>query len=158
MGAPDPPRTRFFLRLIAVERSVRGLLLLAAGTYLLFHLSKDFGELADRIIRSVELDPRQHFLHRIVTRLHRLRAHELRIIAIGALGYGALELVEGVGLWMDQLWAEYLTLVATSLLIPLELYGLALHPTLWKAGGICVNFLIVLYLALALRRRQTSAR
>ena len=158
MGAPDPPRTRFFLRLIAVERSVRGLLLLAAGTYLLFHLSKDFGELADRIIRSVELDPRQHFLHRIVTRLHRLSAHELRIIAIGALGYGALELVEGVGLWMDQLWAEYLTLVATSLLIPLELYGLALHPTLWKAGGICVNFLIVLYLALALRRRQTSAR
>ncbi len=158
MGATDPPRTRFFLRLIAVERSVRGLLLLAAGTYLLFHLSKDFGELADRIIRSVELDPRQHFLHRIVTRLHRLRAHELRIIAIGALGYGALELVEGVGLWMDKLWAEYLTLVATSLLIPLELYGLALHPTLWKAGGICVNFLIVLYLALALRRRQTSAR
>jgi len=158
MGATDPPRTRLFLRLIAVERSVRGLLLLAAGTYLLFHLSKDFGELADRIIRSVELDPRQHFLHRIVTRLHRLGAHELRIIAIGALGYGALELVEGIGLWLDQLWAEYLTLVATSLLIPLELYGLALHPTLWRAGGTCVNFLIVIYLALALRRRQTSAR
>lgn len=156
MGATDPRRTRFFLRLIAVERSIRGLLLLAAGTYLLFHLSKDFGELADRVIRSVELDPRQHFLHRIVARLHRLGAHELRIIAIGALGYGALELVEGIGLWLDQLWAEYLTLVATSLLIPLELYGLALHPTLWKAGGICINFLIVIYLALALRRRHAS--
>jgi hypothetical protein len=32
-------RTRLVLRLIAVERSLRGVLLLAAGTYLLFHLS-----------------------------------------------------------------------------------------------------------------------
>jgi uncharacterized membrane protein (DUF2068 family) len=156
MRATDPPRTRLVLRLIAVERSVRGVLLLVAGTYLLFHLSTDFGHLAERIIRGVELDPRQHFLHRIVARLHRLRAHELRIIALGALGYGALELVEGVGLWLDRLWAEYLTVIATSLLIPLELYGLAIHPTLWKAGGLCINVLIVVYLALALRRRQAS--
>jgi hypothetical protein len=39
MCAGDPPRTRLALRLIAVERSLRGVLLLAAGTYLLFHLS-----------------------------------------------------------------------------------------------------------------------
>jgi len=36
MRAGDPSRTRLVLRLIAIERSVRGLLLLAAGTYLLF--------------------------------------------------------------------------------------------------------------------------
>jgi uncharacterized membrane protein (DUF2068 family) len=35
-----------------------------------------------------------------------------------------LELVEGVGLWLDPLWAEYLTVIATSLLIPVELYEL----------------------------------
>ena len=45
----------------------------------------------------------------------------MRIAAIGALGYGVLELVEGTGLWLEQLWAEYLTVIATSLLIPLEL-------------------------------------
>jgi len=156
MGAGDPPRTRFVLRLIAVERSLRGLILLAAGTYLLFHLATDFGSLAERIMRSVELDPRQHFLHRLVDRLHRLQAHELRIVGIAALGYGTLELVEGVGLWLDQLWAEYLTLTATSLLIPFELYELAIRPSLWKAGGILVNVLIVIYLASALRRRLTA--
>src|SRR5437899_2254048 len=100
MRAGDPPRTRLVLRLIAIERSLRGLLLLAAGTYLLFHLSTDFGRLAERIMRSVELDPRHHFLHRLIERLHHLRAHELRIIGIAAIGYGALELVEGVGLWL----------------------------------------------------------
>ena len=81
MRAGDPPRTRLVLRLIAIERSLRGVLLLAAGTYLLFHLSTDFGQLAERIIRSIDIDPRQHFLHRLVTGLHRLHAHELRIAA-----------------------------------------------------------------------------
>ena len=156
MRAGDPSRTRLVLRLIAIERSVRGLLLIVAGTYLLFHLSTDFGRLAERIMRSVDIDPRQHFFHPIVARLHRLHAHELRIAGIAALGYGAIEPIEGVGLWLDQLWAEYLTLTVTSLLIPFELYELAIGPSIWKAGGLLVNVLIVLYLALALRRRLAS--
>jgi len=156
MRAGDPPRTRLVLRLIAVERSLRGVILVAAGVYLLFHLSTDFGRLAERIIRSIDIDPRQHFFHRIVARLHRLRVRELRIAGIAAIGYGTLELVEGVGLWLDQLWAEYLTVIATSLLIPFELYELVLRPSVWKAGGILVNVLIVLYLARALRRRLAT--
>ena len=156
MAAGDPPRTRLILRLIALERSLRGVILLAAGTYLLLHLSTDFGRVAERVMRSIELDPRQHFLHRLVERLHRLGARELRILGLAAISYGVLELVEGVGLWLDQLWAEYLVVVATSLLIPFELYELTIHPSLWKAGGILVNLLIVGYLVAALRRRLAT--
>jgi uncharacterized membrane protein (DUF2068 family) len=68
----------------------------------------------------------------------RLDPSEIRIAAIIALGYGVLELVEGTGLWLDQLWAEYLTVIATSLLIPFELYELVHRPTVWKAGGVVV--------------------
>jgi uncharacterized membrane protein (DUF2068 family) len=158
MRAGDPPRTRLVIRLIAVERSLRGLLLLAAGIYLLFHLNTDFGRVAERIARSIDIDPHQHFFHRVITRLHNLHAHTLRIAGVAAIGYGTLELVEGAGLWLDQLWAEYLTVIATSLLIPFEFYELAIRPSLWKAGGILVNVLIVLYLARALRGRLTAKR
>ena len=151
-GADDPSRSRRFLRLIALERIARGVLLLAAGVYLLFHLSSDFGRLADHAIRAIELDPRRPFLHRFVAYLHRLHASELRIAALFALGYGALELVEGTGLWLDQLWAEYLTVIATSLLLPFEVYELAHRQSFWKAGGIVVNVAIVVYLARLLRR------
>lgn len=153
-GAPEQPRSRRVLRLIALERIVRGVLLLAAGIYLLFHLNSDFGRLADRVIRAVELDPRRPFLHRIVDYLHHLHGSELRVAALGALGYGVLELVEGTGLWLEQLWAEYLTVIATSLLIPLELYELVHRPTLWKAGGLAVNVAIVAYLVHVLRHRR----
>lgn len=154
--ADDPPRRRRILKLIAVERTLRGLLLLAAGVYLLFNLHTDFGKKADSIMRAVELDPRRPSLHRVVTYLHHLHASDLRIVAFGALGYGTLELVEGVGLWFDQLWAEYLTVVATSLLIPVEIYELVRHPSIWKAGGLAVNVAIVAYLAWGLWRRHES--
>lgn len=152
-SAGDRPRSRRVLRLIALERIVRGALLLGAGVYLLFHLNSDFGRLGERVMRAVELDPRRAFLHRIVVYLHHLHASELRVAAVFAFGYGLLELVEGTGLWLDQLWAEYLTVAATSLLIPAELYELVHHPTALKAGGLVVNLLIVAYLVHLLRRR-----
>jgi uncharacterized membrane protein (DUF2068 family) len=156
--AADRPRSRRILRLIALERIARGMLLLATGVYLLFNLNSDFGRLAERVMRAIELDPRRPSLHRIVAYLRHLPASELRIAAIVALGYGALELVEGTGLWLDQLWAEYLTVIATSLLLPFELYELAHRPSVLKAAGIIVNVAIVGYLAYLLRRRVRRSR
>jgi uncharacterized membrane protein (DUF2068 family) len=155
-SSESSPRSRRILRLIALERIVRGVLLLGAGVYLLFHLNSDFGRLGERVMRAIELDPRRPFLHRIVVYLHHLHASEVRVAALFALGYGILELVEGTGLWLDQLWAEYLTVVATSLLIPFELYELVHRPTALKAGGLVVNVLIVAYLVRLLRRRSAA--
>jgi uncharacterized membrane protein (DUF2068 family) len=156
--AHDPPRSRRILRLIAAERAIRGLLLIAASVYLFNHLHSDFGKLADHVMRAIELDPRKPFLHRIVTYLHDLHASEIKVAAFLALGYGILELVEGTGLWLDQLWAEYLTVISTSVLLPYEIYELIRKPTLLKAGGITVNILIVIYLAVMLRRRVRRER
>ena len=63
MRAGDPPRSRLILRLIATERALRGALLIGAGIYLLSHLGSDYGRIAERVMRAVELDPRRHFLH-----------------------------------------------------------------------------------------------
>jgi hypothetical protein len=73
------PAAARILRLIALERSARGVLLLAAGAYLITHLGSDFGRIADHAIRAVELDPRRPFLHRIISRLHRLHARTLLV-------------------------------------------------------------------------------
>lgn len=151
--AGDPPRSRTIIRVIAAERFVRGIVLIAAGVYLATHTHNDLGRLADHAARTIELDPRRPFIHRIILKLHGLHAGALLITGLAAIGYGLLETVEGVGLWLDELWAEYLTVIATSLLIPVELYEVARHPSLFKAGGIAVNVAIVAYLAYRLRRR-----
>ena len=153
----DPARSRRIIRLIALERLIRGVILVIAGGYLVTHLGSDFGRLADRLMRAVELDPRRPFLHRIVRKLHELHAGTVLVTGIAAMLYGLLEVVEGVGLWLDKLWAEFLTVTATSLLIPLELYELVRKPTVLKAAGIAVNLLIVGYLVRRLRERLATA-
>lgn len=136
---------------------MRGLLLVGAGVYLIGHAGANFGSIANHVARSVELDPRRPFVRHLIARLGALRRHEVRVFGVGALGYGVLELVEGVGLWLEQRWAEWLTVVATSLLIPLEVYELVRRPTMLKAIGIAVNVLIVIYLIRVVRRRTRRA-
>jgi len=154
--ARDPRRSRTIIRLIAAERFLRGIVLVVAGIYLVTHSGSDLGRVADRAMRALELDPRRHFLHKLIVKLHHLHAGTVLITGIAAIGYGVLETVEGAGLWLDQLWAEYLTVIATTLLLPFEIYELIRKPSIWKAGGILVNLLIVGYLAWRLRKRLAA--
>jgi uncharacterized membrane protein (DUF2068 family) len=154
--ARDPKRSRVVIRLIAAERILRGVVLLAAGVYLVTHRASDLGRIAEDAMRSLELDTRRPLIRHAIEKLHHLHAGTVLATGIAALFYGLLELVEGVGLWLDQLWAEYLTVIATSLLIPFEVYELVHKPSLVKAGGIVVNLLIVAYLAYRLRQRRAG--
>jgi uncharacterized membrane protein (DUF2068 family) len=129
---------------------------LAAGVYLVGHSGANFGSIADRLARAVELDPRRPFIRHLIARLGALRRHEVRVFGVGALAYGALELVEGAGPWLRRRWAEWLTVVATSLLVPVEAYELVRRPSVLKGVGIAVNILIVAYLIRAVRRRARS--
>ena len=59
---------------------------------------------------------------RDLDRLFSLRSGTLHEVGAALLGYGLLEGVEAVGLWYAKRWAEYLTFIATTLLLPLEIY------------------------------------
>ena len=71
----------------------------------------------------------------------------INVLAIGAIAYALLEGTEGVGLAMRRRWAEYLTVIATGVLIPYELYEVVRHVTLFKVGALLLNLAVVGYLA-----------
>jgi uncharacterized membrane protein (DUF2068 family) len=147
-----------FVRLIAAERAVRGLILVAAGIYLLDHTGADFGKIANHLARAFNLNPQRPFIRHTVDSLGRLRSHQVAVFGGVGVGYGVLELVEGVGLWLEQRWAEWLTVIATGLLIPFELYEVVHKASLLKAGGLAVNIAIVVYLFRVVRRKGGRAR
>jgi len=66
-------------------------------------------------------------------------------------GYAILEGTEAVGLWRGRRWAEYLTFVATALLLPLEIYEITRRPTVLKGVTLAINLAVVLYLVWAKR-------
>jgi uncharacterized membrane protein (DUF2068 family) len=77
-----------------------------------------------------------------------------RIEALGfvALFYAALFMTEGIGLWRERRWAEYLTVIATGSLIPLEIWEIAHRPTPLRFATFVVNIVVVVYLIVRLRR------
>jgi uncharacterized membrane protein (DUF2068 family) len=139
---------------IAAERAVRGLLLVGVGIYLLSQPNANLASLATRLARRVELDPDHGFVHHVIVRIGALDRNQIALIGAGAIAYGLLEVVEGVGLWLRQRWAEWLTVIATSLLVPFEIYELIQRPSPLKAAGLAVNILIVLYLVRVVRRHE----
>jgi uncharacterized membrane protein (DUF2068 family) len=143
------------LRFLATERFLRGLLLvaLAYGIYKFdgsrLALQKVFAEylpllkpVADKLgVNLQETGPVRLIEHALT-----LKHTTLVMVAIGVLAYGALQLLEGVGLWLMRRWGEYVAVVGTSLFIPLEVYELVATVTWLKLAALVVNLAAVVYL------------
>jgi uncharacterized membrane protein (DUF2068 family) len=84
--------------------------------------------------------------------VRRVKAHQDVVFGAIALAYGALEGVEAYGLWTRRRWGEWLTVVATSLLLVPEVWELTKSATLLKVGALLVNLAVVAYLLWRLRR------
>lgn len=143
------------LRVLAVERFVRGLLLvaLAYGIYRfdgsrnsLARVFREYLPLLRPIGDRLGINLEDAGPVRLIEEALKARHSTLQMVAAGVLAYGALQLLEGVGLWLMRRWGEYVAVVGTSLFIPLEVYEL-LHTVTWiKVGALLVNLFAVVYL------------
>jgi uncharacterized membrane protein (DUF2068 family) len=72
------------------------------------------------------------------------------------LGYAAIFAVEGIGLWLEKRWAEWLTTIITASLIPLEAWEIILRPTIGKVLILLTNTAVVAYLVWHVRKTQAQ--
>jgi uncharacterized membrane protein (DUF2068 family) len=84
-------------------------------------------------------------------KLFSLSAGTLRVVGIALLAYGLMEGIEAVGLWFTKRWAEYLTFLATTILLPFEIYEIVDRGTVLKVIGFLINLAVVIYLLWAKR-------
>ena len=73
-----------------------------------------------------------------------------------ALFYAAVLFTEGIGVYMQQRWAELLMIFATASLIPIELRHLLHRPGLVGAFILLVNCFIVWFLYRVLKRDKAE--
>jgi uncharacterized membrane protein (DUF2068 family) len=145
------------LWLIAAFKLFKGLALLAVGIGALKLMHKDVAAQVERSIELLRVDPHNHYIHRVLEKLSILDARKLKELSVGTFFYSALFLTEGIGLAFRKRWAEYFTIVSTSLFIPLEVYELAKRVTPAKGILVLVNGGIVAYLVMELRRNTKNA-
>src|SRR3954452_7195891 len=153
-------RAAFILRALAIERWLRGLilLLLAAAVFKLKSTQASIKELVDKDLTALKPFFNQiHFnvsdsatVHAIEKVLN-AKQSTLNLIAYGILFYGLLQIAEGVGLWVLKRWGEYVAVIGTTLSTPLEVYELTENISCLKITALVVNVAAVLYLLLSKR-------
>lgn len=148
-------RDAFVLRSLAVERGLRGLLLLAlAYGVWRFDGSRDalkqvFNSYLPTFLPIAEklgVDLRESGPVRLIEQAFTARHSTLLLVAGGVLLYGMLQLTECVGLWLMKRWGEYVAAVATTIFIPLEIYELIEKVTWLRFGALMVNLFAVAYI------------
>jgi uncharacterized membrane protein (DUF2068 family) len=141
------------LRLIALFKLTKGLLLVAVGFGALRLLHADLSASVTLWADRLSIDPQNRYVAAALRPLMSADTHSLVAVAAGSFVYAAVLMTEAVGLWLKRRWAEYFTIIVTSSFIPLELYEVAKRLTPIRLVVIALNVVIVLYLV---RRRRAS--
>jgi uncharacterized membrane protein (DUF2068 family) len=153
-------RSRFIMRLLAIERVFR-FLLVGLGAYAVWKFSNSEHALEllfDRnltILRPVA----RHYGYDldnspVVATIRKFFSYKRADLdlAAGALAlYAVIELIEATGLWLAKRWGEYFAAVATGLFLPIEIYELTEHATKFKIATLVLNVFAVVYLIWAKR-------
>ena len=109
-----------------------------------------------RIVLQLGLDPQNHVIHSVLSAMTGVNRKHLRAIQAGTFFYAILHIIEGIGLILEHDWAGYLVVIATSSLIPFEIYEIAKRMNLLRISLLVANVGIVIYLIVTLRNEHAN--
>jgi uncharacterized membrane protein (DUF2068 family) len=150
-----PNRVRY-LKLIAVFKIVKGVLLLIIGFSLLVLNSRTgwmdaISDWADEEILLVHSKVLLYLLGKLQAVLS---DGQLRAPGLLALFYSAILFTEGIGVYLQKRWAEFLMVFATATLIPFEVRHIYHRPSIAGFVILAANCFIVWFLFRVLKREK----
>jgi uncharacterized membrane protein (DUF2068 family) len=156
--AKTPRRHNTALVLIAMYKLLQALLFIAIGVGALRLLHKDIYDVLMRLAKDLRFNTESRFVDFVLDRASLLNDPILRRIGFGAFCYAALGIVEGIGLYLEKAWAEYLTLIMTASFLPFEIMELLHRLTPIRVAILVVNVLVLLYLSKIVFERNRRPR
>ena len=136
------------IHLISIEKTIKAAVLIIVGLKLLTLVDQDVHAWASDFITRHGIDVGNRFVHAVLQRLVGVTSGQIVTFGVVALIYSSILLVEAAGLWLQKRWAEYLTVVSTTLLLPLEMYEMYERFTWVRIAIFVINVFIVWYLVI----------
>src|ERR1043166_4802033 len=152
------PRRHRYLKLIALFKIGKGVLLLLLGVSLLFlNMRTRWMDALSNWTADEILMEHSRAIDYLLNKLQAVLAGgTLRATGFLALFYTAILFTEGIGVYMQQRWAEFLMIFATATLIPIEIRHLWHRPGLVGVLILVVNCFIVWFLYAVLKRDKAK--
>ena len=160
--SPDGPailreRNRVrYLKLIAVFKIFKGVLLLTLGISLLFLNARTrwLDAMSDWAADEILLEHSRTVVYLLNKLQDALAGGHLRATAMLALFYSGVLFTEGIGVYLQLRWAELLMVFATAALIPIEVRHIWHRPSFAAVAILAVNCFIVWFLYRVLKRER----
>jgi uncharacterized membrane protein (DUF2068 family) len=144
------------LLLIGLFKLAKAIFFFGVGVGAIHLLHKDLEDEIMRLALKLRFDPESRFVSLLLDKVDLIDAHRLRQISVATFGYSALALTEGVGLLLEKVWAEYLTVILTASFLPWELYELVRRLDWLHLSLLLINLAVLGYLVWLLRRKKSS--
>jgi uncharacterized membrane protein (DUF2068 family) len=156
MSSDSSQKSNAGIFLIATGKAFNGMLLLAVACGAVGLLNHDVQQEAEHWISYLRVDPDNRYVAALLGKLGLVNDGDLKTLGGLAAIYAVLFLVEGVGLFLRKRWAEYLTVIATASLIPLEVYEIIRKCNVPKVALLVINVAILIYLVIRLKTERTE--
>ena len=134
------------LRAVAALETFKGVLALLASFALFRLLHKDIGDIAERVIEFLHLNPAHRLVQAFLSAADRVNDGKIVAVACVGFAYALIRFVEAYGLWNALAWAQWFAIISGSAYLPLEIIGLVRHPNALHWTVLIVNILVVLYM------------
>ena len=144
--SPGPRHHDKVLVLIAFFKFAHALLFIAIGIGARRLLHQDIADRLTEFVDHLRYNPEPRLINFILEKASLLDDPMLRRIGLAAFSYAALILAEGIGLYLEKAWGEYLTLAITASFLPWELFEIVRRLTWIRAGLLAINISVFLYL------------
>lgn len=150
-----PLHDAIVMKLIAINKGTHALVfsLLSVALILLETNLHRVHQWADRMVTLLSgplndtgQQASRGWLARQAQHLFDLQPGTLRLLLLLAVVYAVIEWTEAIGLWRERRWAEYLTVVATTGFLPLEIHELLNRVTVFRVVALIVNIALIIWL------------
>lgn len=156
--APARKHHNRWLLLIAVYKVLQALLFIAIGVGALHMLHRDIADDLLTLADHLNFNPESRFVNFVLDKASLVNDPLLRRIGAAAFSYAGLGLAEGIGLYLEQAWGEYLTLVITASFLPWEIFEIFHRITWFRSSLLVINLLVLFYLAKEVTNRVRTRR
>lgn len=147
-----------WLVLIAAYKLIQALLFVSIGLGARHLLHKDVGDELAALADHLRFNPESRLVNFVLDKAELINDPLLRRIGLLAFSYSAISMIEGIGLYLEKTWAEYMTLVITASFLPWEIFEIFRRLTLIRVSLLGANLLVFFYLLQLVadreRRRQ----
>jgi len=140
------PKRNKWLVLIASYKTLQAILFAVIGLGARHLLHKDVGDELALLADHLRFNPESRLVNFVLDRASVLNDPILRRIGILAFAYSAVSYVEGIGLYFERVWAEYLTLIITASFLPWEIVEIFRRQTIFRFSLLAANLAVFLYL------------